>query len=174
MSDEADFDDEAPPEPLTLKQRRFVDSFMGEGNGNATKACRQAGFAGDENTLASHASRLLRNPRVRAAIEARINGDHLVAGRIERTRWLTKVMRGEEKEPRVIGRDGQGQPIVKDCAPPMRERLAAQDALAKLSGDLVAKHQVSGPGGGPIEIMDMSKLSIAELLELAKLDRGEQ
>lgn len=53
---------------LTVKQRRFVDAYLGEANGNASEAARIAGYSlprqsGSEN---------LSKPDIRAAIEARL------------------------------------------------------------------------------------------------------
>jgi phage terminase small subunit len=54
---------------LTAKQDRFVDFFLQKWNG--TEAARLAGYSGGENALAAAASRLLRNVKVRNAIERR-------------------------------------------------------------------------------------------------------
>jgi len=38
---------------LTEKQRAFVEAYMGEAEGNATRAAELAGYQGGENTLSS-------------------------------------------------------------------------------------------------------------------------
>ncbi len=55
---------------LTLKERRFVDAYLGSAGGNATQAARQAGYAGSPDVLKVQASRLLTRANVRAAINA--------------------------------------------------------------------------------------------------------
>jgi hypothetical protein len=54
--------------PLKLRHRRFVDAYLGPARGNGVAAARAAGYQGDGGTLAVTASRLLANPRVRAAV----------------------------------------------------------------------------------------------------------
>lgn len=144
MTDEQDIDEAPELEHLPERMRRFVDAYMGEANGNGTRAARIAGYAGDDNTLAVQASALLRNPKVKRAREARLENDALVAGRMERVRWLTKVMRGEID------------------APNLRERLAAQEALSKLAGEQVTKVAQTNAAGE-----DVQNMSDAQLLVLA-------
>ena len=57
---------------LTMMQDRFVRFYTTVGLpsfGNGTLSCRKAGYAGDENTLAATASRLLRNGKIQAVVE---------------------------------------------------------------------------------------------------------
>ncbi len=53
---------------LTYKQRLFVDYYLGESQGNATDAARRAGLSSPE----VQSSRLLRNVKVRTAIDSRL------------------------------------------------------------------------------------------------------
>lgn len=59
----------AHPKPLSARAQRFADLYTGPGAG--VWAAREAGYGGDDRTLAVTASKLLRDERVRAAIEAR-------------------------------------------------------------------------------------------------------
>ncbi len=52
---------------LTPRQIRFVQLYVQ--SGNATKAARQAGYHGDDNSLAAVASRMLRNAKIAAFVE---------------------------------------------------------------------------------------------------------
>lgn len=52
---------------LNARQQAFVESYTG----NATDAARKAGYTGTDEALAVTGSRLLRNPKVREALEAR-------------------------------------------------------------------------------------------------------
>ena len=49
---------------LTTKQQRFVDFY----DGNATEACRKAGYKGNEKTLAQVGAENLRKPYIIRAI----------------------------------------------------------------------------------------------------------
>lgn len=147
MTDEQDIDE--PAEMLPERWRRFVDAYMGEAKGNGTRAAELAGYPGDAPTLGVQACRLLKNARVRRAIELRLEGDPLVASRVERTRWLTSVLRGEID------------------APNLRERLAAQEALSKLAGEQVTKVAQTNAAGE-----DMEGKPTAELFVLAQLGKG--
>ena len=52
--------------PLTYKQRVFVQFYLGESSGEAVDAARRAGYCRPENM----APRLVKNPRIQAAISA--------------------------------------------------------------------------------------------------------
>jgi hypothetical protein len=60
-------------ERMTGLQSRFVDCWI-ETRFNGTRAAKLAGYAGDNNTLATQASRLLRMPKIQAAIAAKLEG----------------------------------------------------------------------------------------------------
>ncbi len=152
---------------LTERQRKFVDAYMGEANGNGTKAARLAGYAGDDNTLAAQAYDLLRNAKIRSALDARLEGDPLVAGRLERTRFLTAVVRGEVTEDRVV-RDESGA-RVEPCAPALKDRLAALDMLSKLAGEQVGKVALTKGDGSDI---DLGKAPVSELFALMAMAQG--
>ena len=57
---------------MTLKQRLFVDAYLGPGAGNATEAARRAGYRGDDGTLAQVGHENLKKPEILAAVEARM------------------------------------------------------------------------------------------------------
>lgn len=54
---------------LTERQRKFVHAYATNGQ-NGTAAAREAGYAGDENSLAVTASRMLRLAKIQEAIGA--------------------------------------------------------------------------------------------------------
>lgn len=56
---------------LTYRQRLFVEAYLGEANGNGTRAAQMAGF-GAPNVAAVAAHRLLRNAKIAALIEQRV------------------------------------------------------------------------------------------------------
>lgn len=130
---------------LTLLQQRFVDAYMGEANGNGVKACRLAGYKGQETTLASQASTNIRLPKIRAALDARIENDPLTVGRVERQRMLSRIARGEMKEEPGIT--------------PIRTRMDALDMLARSQGESIAHVQVGGS-------LELTSMPLAKLLAL--------
>lgn len=56
---------------LTLRQRRFIDAFVGSAHGNGTEAARIAGYNQTKNALGVTACRLLRKASVASVIQAR-------------------------------------------------------------------------------------------------------
>lgn len=57
---------------LKPKMKLFADFYLGEALFNGTQAARLAKYTGDDNTLAVTASRLLRNAKVSAYIEQKL------------------------------------------------------------------------------------------------------
>jgi phage terminase small subunit len=65
---------------LTDKQRRFINFYLELWNG--TEAAAQAGYDGDRATLAVVASENLRKPKIRAAIEKRLESEAMGADEV--------------------------------------------------------------------------------------------
>tara|TARA_A100001515_G_C4545210_1_gene201583 strand:- start:192 stop:761 length:570 start_codon:yes stop_codon:yes gene_type:complete len=107
---------------LTEKQRRFVEAYLGEADGNAYEAAKIAGYGGNKRSLEVIGSENLRKPEIRKAIDARTQTGGLVATREERQAFLTKVMRAETRR--------------------MPERLKAAEMLCKMHGDFTERHMV--------------------------------
>lgn len=139
-------------------ERRVAEAYAGEAAGNMTKAFELAGHEGTYATRATLGWRLSKKVEFNRAVNAMLELDPLVAGRVERLRFLTRVMRGLETEARAIGRDEDGKPIVEDAAPSMRDRLAAQDALAKLGGDYVTKVAPTNAAGEDLAAVPWDQL----------------
>lgn len=142
---------------LTAKQLAFVEAYMGETDGNATEAARLAGYAGNDNTLASVGAENLRKPAILQEITIRQREDPLVMTRIERQRLLTEIATNE---------------LVQT-----KDRLKAIDQLAKTGGDYIKRLEVSGPSGEPITVKklpveQMSDEALAEMEFL--LSKGGQ
>jgi len=55
---------------LTFLQESFVRAYLGAANGNATLACRMAGYKGADCTLGRRGYELIRNSKIRQAIDA--------------------------------------------------------------------------------------------------------
>lgn len=58
-------------QPLTLMQQLFVDAYLGEAQGNATLACRMAGYKGSDNVLGKMGHYNLTNGKISQAIQRR-------------------------------------------------------------------------------------------------------
>jgi phage terminase small subunit len=63
-------DDSPMADGLTQKQARFADEYAR--SGNATQSAREAGYAGDDATLASVGSENLRKPQIQERIRLRL------------------------------------------------------------------------------------------------------
>jgi hypothetical protein len=151
---------EAPvPDPLaelTLKERRFIEAYMGAAAGNGVRAAEMAGYKGPYSTLGHVAHTKLRKPGIRDAIAMLMESDPLVAGRVERMRFLTSVMRGEVKEYRLLG-----DKIVEIA--PIAARIRAAEKLSELAGDF----RESSKSADALP----QNLTVAQLFELAGIPR---
>jgi len=105
---------------LTHKQRAFVAAYAG----NATEAAIKAGYSA--KTAYSMGQRLLKNVEVAQAINEREekNRGIMIAGREERQRFWTAMMRDESVDPRA--------------------RLKASELLGKSGGDFLDRVEHSG------------------------------
>ena len=110
--------------PLTPRQRRFVEAYVG----NATKAAAKAGYSA--KTAYSQGQRMLKNVAIQTAIQAReaAHMESTISDRKERQVFLTRVMRDEE----------QGMP----------QRLKASELLSRIAGDFLDKVEHSGAVNG--------------------------
>lgn len=116
--------------PLTGKQRAFVNAYLGDAQFNATKAARQAGYAGKDHTLESVGSENLRKPEIKAAIAAY---------------WTEKAMPAEEVTARLAE---QARSTILDfidideaVGPTVQEWLKKLAALQILNDEtLLAEH----------------------------------
>ena len=129
-----------PYENLTVKQQRFIDFY----DGNGTQAAEKAGYKNPRQM----ASENLSKPDIQDALknrESRRRKGH-IADREERQAFWTKILRGEETQPAVVGTDGEGNSIVTDIPPKMTDRLKASELLGKSEADFTDK-----PGVGRID-----------------------
>ena len=107
---------------LTTKQQRFVDFY----DGNATEACRKAGYKGSKNTLKSVASKNMTKHDIISAIESR-----------ERL----------SKEKAIMDRESRQElwtMIALDINERTDTRLRASELLGKSEGDFIDRHELSG------------------------------
>jgi phage terminase small subunit len=109
--------------PLTERERRFVEAFMGFAHGNGTEAARMAGYKGTPAVLGVQSTRLLRKASVQAAIHERGSNDPAVSDREDRQRFFTRTMH--------------------DDGVSMKDRLKAAELLCKTQGDFVKRIEIS-------------------------------
>lgn len=109
---------------LTVKQQRFVDTYIK--TGNAAEAARQAGYK--KTTADAIGRENLRKPTVRKAINVRLKEieNAQIADAKEVMRHLTSAMRGEVEEE-VIVCEGYGEGVSK--ARIMKKHISAHDRL---------------------------------------------
>jgi len=107
---------------LTTKQQRFVDFY----DGNATEACRKAGYKGNENTLNQMANKLVRNGKIKTAIEKRekLSNKRIIMDRESRQELWTMIALDKEERTDT--------------------RLRASELLGKSEGDFIDRHELSG------------------------------
>lgn len=89
---------------LTVKQRKFVESYVGPANGNGTKAAALAGYKGNASTLSSVADENLRKPEIAAAVEERLTESLAAMGADECLERLSQIARDESPTARTADR----------------------------------------------------------------------
>jgi len=117
---------------------------MGQACGNATEACRIAGYRGNAVTLGACGKQNLKKSLIREEIEKRAKADPVVATREDRQRWWTKVMLDEKED--------------------MADRLRASELLGKTQADFVSRFV----GGFSVSTDDVDDLTDKELMAIAR------
>lgn len=107
---------------LTTKQKRFSEFF----DGNGVQACRDAGYKGNDQTLAVVAKENLRKPHIRAAIDAR-----------EQKKTGPLIMTREQRQ-------ALWTKIALDETEATRDQLRASELLGKSQADFVDRVQHEG------------------------------
>ena len=139
---------------LTLKQNAFVDAYLGNG-GNATRAAISAGYS--RKSAGAQGTQLKRSPVIAAELKRRMGADKLVATRDERQRFWSSIMRGRAIEESEKPKGKTGRPSIVERKPTLSERLEASTLLGKAQGDFVSRTELTGAGGGPVEITEEAK-----------------
>ncbi len=114
-------------EKLTEKQKRFIDYYIE--TGNATKACEMARYKGKNlNRLGSENLSKL-GKFIKTKLDEKEK--QRIASQDEVLQYLTKVMRGEEKDQ--FGLDAS-----------LQDRTKCAELLGKRYGTFIDKKEVSG------------------------------
>lgn len=125
---------------LTIKQKKFADLYIE--TGNATQSYIDAGYKATKREVAeANARKLLVNYSVKSYIENRMEElkKKSIASQDEVLQYLTRVMRGEEKDQ--FGLDAS-----------LQDRTKCAELLGKRYGTFVDKKEVSG--GYIVELVD--------------------
>lgn len=113
-------------------------------SGNATEAYKQAGYkVRSDGAAGVNANRLLKNAKVQArlrSIRDEIASEAIMQPK-EMQEWLSKVVRGEEREM-------SGESAL------LRDRLKAADLLGKMQGAFLDRKEVEMKGVVPVVLKD--------------------
>lgn len=124
-------------EKLTERQRRWIDFYIE--TGNATEASKKAGYKGkNPDNIGSENLRKLA-PYLRAKMQAKDN--ERIASQNEVLEFLTKIMRGEEKD--AFGLDIS-----------IQDRIKCAELLGKRYGTFVDRKDISATGGITVKLID--------------------
>jgi hypothetical protein len=168
--------DESPlgDDLLTPRQREFVAAYVGPASLNATRAAEMAGYnANNRNALYKTAHDLLHKPNVQRAVskalaERRLSPEWVKAGLaelagssmadfigpdgnldVQKAREAGALGQVKEWREEVIDSPGGGVTVLKRTLK-LYDRRAALADLARIHGLLTERHELTGPGGGPI------------------------
>ncbi len=176
-------------------QARFVQEYLVDCNGQ--QAAIRAGYS--KKTAGAQASNLLKNPKVKAALGA-AQKELSERVQIKQDRVLLELARlgfSNISDYLAWGPDGvtmvasasltkaqtaciaEITETVNQNGRQLRFRLhnknAALETIAKHLGMLVERREISGPGGGPVEMKrSVEDLSDEELMEIIAKGKGEK
>lgn len=113
---------------LTLKQKKFADEYII--SGNAYQSAVSAGYS--NNYAKAQSSKLLENVGIKSYIDEKMKEleDKAVASQQEVLEYLTRVMRGEEKES-VLVNSGDFKQEVREIAVGAKDRIKAAELIGK-------------------------------------------
>ena len=122
---------------LTEMQKRFIDYYIE--TANATEACRRAGYKGKNlNRIGSQNLSKL-DEFIKVKLQEKEN--KRVASQNEVLEYLTRVMRGEEKD--AFGLDVS-----------IQDRTKCAELLGKRWGTFIEKKDISSTGGITVNLVD--------------------
>lgn len=122
---------------LTEMQKRFIDYYIE--TANATEACRRAGYTG-KNLNRMGSQNLLKLDKF-IKIKLQEKESQRIASQNEVLEYLTRVMRGEEKD--AFGLDAS-----------IQDRTKCAELLGKRWGTFVDKKDISATGGITVNLVD--------------------
>jgi phage terminase small subunit len=112
---------------LTLKQRLFVEAYLGKAMGNAREAARMAGYSGTNDALSSRAFELMQNPKIAALIGVRV--EEAVMQSNEVLSELSAIAKADWQNFLEIRRDKHGDVI--DATLKLSDKIKSLELLGK-------------------------------------------
>lgn len=159
---------------LPLRQRLFVDAYIGRCNGNASAAAIEAGYSDSSPSVRSaNACRLLKKPEIRTAISERLkesamSADEVLARLTEMGRGIGTCFWEQDGEGRLrlkvdaVLEAGLGHLIHEVADTEHGQKIKFYDAQAALV-QLGRYHKLfsermehTGPNGGPLVIREVT------------------
>ena len=118
---------------LTIKQKKFADEYII--SGNATQSALKAGY---KNEVSGREN--LQKPTVQSYIEERMKEleDEAIADQSEVLKFLTRILRNEEKEE-VLVNVGNFEQEVQEVKVSAKDRIKAAELLGKRYGSWTDK-----------------------------------
>ncbi|MDU7032439.1 MAG: terminase small subunit [Finegoldia magna] len=124
---------------LTIKQKKFADEYIK--TGNVYQSAINAGYS--DNYAKSDACKILEKPSVISYMEERMKKleSETIADQTEILQFLTRIVRGEEKEEVLVnvGNFEQEKQEIKISA---KDRIKAAELLGKRYGSWIEKQEV--------------------------------
>lgn len=125
---------------LTIKQKKFADEYII--SGNATQAAINAGYS--EKTARKIGSENLTKPDIKAYINERMKKleEEAIADQAEVLKFLTRIMRDEEKEE-VLVNIGNFEQEIQSMKVSTKDKIRAAELLGKRYGSWTDKVDLS-------------------------------
>ena len=124
---------------LTLKQKQFADEYIR--TGNAYQSAINVGYSEKYAKARSH--KMLENVGINQYIDENLEiiQKESIAEADEIMRYLTRVLRGEEKEE-ILVYVGDGMQEIQTIQPSAKDRIKAAELLGKRYRMWTEKHEV--------------------------------
>lgn len=134
---------------LTIKQKKFADEYIK--TGNAYQSALNAGYS--ESYSKGNVIKLLENVSVKAYIDERMKKleEEAIADQTEVLKYLTRVLRDEEKEE-VLVNVGNFEQEIQSMKVSTKDKIKAAELLGKRYGSWTDKVDLNSTEG--IKIID--------------------
>lgn len=121
---------------LTIKQRKFADEYIK--TGNATQSAISAGYS--EKTAGQVGAENLKKPYIKSYIDERMKQleEEAIADQAEVLKYLTRVLRDEERED-VLVNIGNYEQEIQSMKVSAKDRIKAAELLGKRYGSWTDK-----------------------------------
>ena len=121
---------------LTIKQKKFADEYIK--TGNATQSAINAGYS--KKTCYSIGNENLKKPEIKSYIDERMKKleEEAIADQAEVLKYLTRVLRDEERED-VLVNIGNYEQEIQSMKVSAKDRIKAAELLGKRYGSWTDK-----------------------------------